>query len=41
MNLRLTLSYDGTGFQGWAKQPAARTVEGTLAAALDARDPRW
>ena len=41
MNLRLTLSYDGTGFQGWAKQPGARTVEATLAAALDARYPGW
>ena len=41
MNLRLTLSYDGTGFQGWAKQPGARTVEGALAAALDARYPGW
>ncbi len=41
MNLRLTLSYDGTGFRGWARQPGARTVEGTLAAALDARYPGW
>lgn len=41
MNLRLTLSYDGTGFRGWARQPGARTVEGTLAAALDRRYPGW
>ena len=41
MKLRLTLSYDGTGFRGWARQPHARTVEGTLAAALDARYPGW
>jgi tRNA pseudouridine38-40 synthase len=41
VNLRLTLAYDGTGFRGWARQPHARTVEGTLAAALDARYPGW
>ena len=41
MNLRLTLSYDGTGFQGWARQPGIRTVEGALAEALDARYPGW
>ena len=41
MNLRLTLSYDGTGFRGWARQPGLRTVEGTMAAALDARYPGW
>jgi tRNA pseudouridine38-40 synthase len=28
------LSYDGTGFSGWASQPGLRTVQGTLAAAL-------
>jgi tRNA pseudouridine38-40 synthase len=41
VNLRLTMSYDGSGFQGWARQPGARTVEGTLAAALDERYPGW
>ena len=41
MNLRLTLSYDGTGFHGWARQPELRTVEGTLAAALDERYAGW
>ena len=41
MNLRLTLSYDGTGFRGWARQPGLRTVEGTLATALDERYPGW
>jgi tRNA pseudouridine38-40 synthase len=41
VNLRLTLSYDGGGFRGWARQPGLRTVEGTLAAALDARYPGW
>jgi tRNA pseudouridine38-40 synthase len=32
--LKLTLEYDGTGFRGWARQPAARTVEGELRRAL-------
>ena len=41
MNLRLTLEYDGTGFHGWARQPALRTVEGVLRDALDAVFPRW
>src|SRR6185503_8892204 len=41
VNLRLTLSYDGTGFRGWARQPGLRTVEGTLATALDERYPGW
>ena len=30
MRLRLDIEYDGTGFSGWAAQPDARTVEGTL-----------
>lgn len=34
MRLRLDLSYDGTGFAGWAAQPGLRTVQGTLEAAL-------
>jgi tRNA pseudouridine38-40 synthase len=33
--LRLDLEYDGAGFAGWAAQPGLRTVEGTLAAALE------
>jgi len=33
--LRLELEYDGAGFAGWAAQPGRRTVEGTLAAALE------
>jgi tRNA pseudouridine38-40 synthase len=37
--LKLTLEYDGTGFRGWARQPAARTVEGVLREALDAVFP--
>ena len=34
MRIRLDLAYDGTHFRGWAKQPALRTVQGTLEAAL-------
>jgi tRNA pseudouridine38-40 synthase len=41
VRLRLTLEYDGTGFRGWAAQPALRTVEGELRRALDALFPRW
>lgn len=32
--IRLDLSYDGTGFSGWARQPRLRTVQGELEAAL-------
>jgi tRNA pseudouridine38-40 synthase len=32
--LRLDIAYDGTNFQGWAKQPGIRTVQGELEAAL-------
>jgi tRNA pseudouridine38-40 synthase len=41
VRLKLTLEYDGTGFRGWAAQPALRTVEGELRAALDRTFPRW
>ena len=34
VRVRLDLSYDGTGFSGWASQPGLRTVQGTLATAL-------
>ncbi|MGY5766260.1 tRNA pseudouridine(38-40) synthase TruA [Brachybacterium sp. DNPG3] len=32
--LRLDLSYDGSGFHGWATQPGLRTVQGELEQAL-------
>lgn len=34
VRLRLDLSYDGTGFHGWATQPGLRTVQGEVEAAL-------
>ncbi|HET6908801.1 MAG TPA: tRNA pseudouridine(38-40) synthase TruA [Mycobacteriales bacterium] len=34
VRVRLDLSYDGSDFSGWARQPGRRTVEETLAAAL-------
>ena len=34
MRWRLDLSYDGTDFHGWAKQPGLRTVEGELTSAI-------
>lgn len=30
MRIKLTLSYDGRGFAGWARQPSLRTVQGEL-----------
>src|SRR6476660_2909286 len=35
-NFKLTLSYDGTEFQGWQTQPGYRTVQETLETALAA-----
>lgn len=32
--LRLDIAYEGTNFQGWAKQPGIRTVQGELEGAL-------
>jgi tRNA pseudouridine38-40 synthase len=39
--VRLTLEYEGTDFHGWAAQPALRTVEAELRAALDEVYPVW
>lgn len=33
--VRLDLSYDGTGFRGYAKQPGQRTIQGELESALN------
>src|SRR5262245_39312128 len=33
-NIKLTLSYDGTDFQGWQTQPNLRTVQETLEQAI-------
>jgi tRNA pseudouridine38-40 synthase len=41
MKLKLTLEYDGRGFQGWARQPGWRTVEGELRGALDEACAGW
>ena len=35
-NLKLTLSYDGTDFNGWQTQPGCRTVQETLETAVEA-----
>src|SRR5882672_5259895 len=35
VRLRLDISYDGTGFAGWAVQPEQRTVAGVLTSALE------
>ncbi|RZQ64100.1 tRNA pseudouridine(38-40) synthase TruA [Amycolatopsis suaedae] len=39
VRLRLDVSYDGTNFSGWAKQPGRRTVQGTLEDALTKQPP--
>lgn len=36
VRVRLAISYDGTGFSGWAVQPGQRTVQGVLQDALAA-----
>lgn len=35
IRLRLDLSYDGTNFSGWARQPGLRTVAGEITSALE------
>jgi len=35
INTRLQVAYDGTGFNGWAQQPGARTIERELTRAID------
>ncbi|MER6794463.1 tRNA pseudouridine synthase A, partial [Amycolatopsis mediterranei] len=39
VRLRLDVSYDGTGFSGWARQPGRRTVQGVLEEALQRQPP--
>lgn len=34
-NIKLTLSYDGTDFHGWQRQPGLRTVQEVLEAAIE------
>ena len=29
-NIKLTIEYDGTGYQGWQVQPEVRTIQGTI-----------
>lgn len=46
VRLRARISYDGTDFSGWAKQPGKRSVEGNLEDALSQvlrleKSPRW
>ncbi|MDQ4038313.1 MAG: tRNA pseudouridine(38-40) synthase TruA [Actinomycetota bacterium] len=40
MRVRLDLTYDGTGFAGWAAQPGQRTVQGVVAQAMEVLLPQ-
>ncbi|MEO2118212.1 MAG: tRNA pseudouridine(38-40) synthase TruA, partial [Microbacterium sp.] len=43
MRIRLDISYDGSHFRGWARQPHQRTVQGTIEGAISrvlGGDPR-
>ncbi len=33
-NVKITIAYEGTGFAGWQNQPAQRTIQGEIEAAL-------
>ncbi len=33
-NIKLTITYNGTGFHGWQSQPSARTVQGCIEEAI-------
>jgi tRNA pseudouridine38-40 synthase len=35
VRIRLGIAYDGTGFNGWARQPGLRTVQGVLERAME------
>ena len=39
--LKIELSYDGSNFAGWAKQPDQRTVQGVLEGALSKLIGAW
>jgi tRNA pseudouridine38-40 synthase len=41
MRLKLTLTYDGSEFRGWAAQPGLRTVEAAAREAIGAVFPSW
>ena len=34
-NIRLTIEYDGSGFNGWQKQPNKLNIQGTIEKAIE------